>query len=132
MRKNGKQQRGVRSSLWRTTSPSVPGSFQEGVSLRVEGNFMPWAVDEGSAFPAGGQTSASAGFVMFSRWPSQCRAADVCIFRQGRDFCVYCLLCTETYQFLNTKTSQCSRVSARWLRRAGGPLLWLVGICCDG
>lgn len=35
----------------------------------------------------------------------------MCIFRKGRDFCVYCLR-IETYQFLNTKTSSISRVSA--------------------
>ena len=41
-------------------------------SSGVKGNFTPFAVDKGNAFPPGAQTSADAGFVMGSRWPSQC------------------------------------------------------------
>ena len=41
-----------------------------------------------------------------------CRAeVQMCIFRKGRDFSVYCL-CTEMYQFLKTKASWSSQTSA--------------------
>lgn len=67
--------------------------FRDGVSLRVKGNFMPFAVDKGSTFAPGSQTSVIAGFVcaldgLFSA------ELQTCIFRKGRDFCVHCLLHT--------------------------------------
>lgn len=82
-----------------------PAVCQGGVRSRVKDSFTPFAVDKGNAFPPGGQTSAVTVFVMCSGGPFQCQAADSCIFRKGRNFCVYCV-CTETYQFLNTNISQ--------------------------
>lgn len=38
-----------------------------------KGNFSPFAVDKGSAFPP----SVDAGFVLCSRWPFQCPTADM-------------------------------------------------------
>ena len=83
----------VRSSLSQSRSSSVLCRFRDGVSLPVKGSFTLFAVDKGSTFPPGSQTSVIAGFVcaldaLFNA------ELQMYIFRKRRDFCVHCLLHT--------------------------------------
>lgn len=102
--KNGKWESWKSDPVCLSHGASLCHAVSESAS-RVKGNFEFFAVDKGNEML----------FLLVARHPQMLAllcALDglpsaelqTCIFRKGRDFCVYCL-CTETYRFLNIKTS---------------------------
>lgn len=98
------------------TELSVPGGVWARVSLRVKVTSCPLLLIKEVLF----LLVAKHPRLLVLRAVGGLLSADLqtCIFSQGRDFCVYCLLRTGTYQCLNTKTSTYNWGSA------------LVGVAC--
>ena len=102
---------GVRTSLSRSQNASVPCCFlRQRHPARWTAASHPLLLIKEMPFLLGPRHPQMAALL----WALDglCSAeVHMCIFRKGRDFSVYCL-CTEMYQFLKTKASWSSQMSA--------------------
>lgn len=118
------------AEMVRWTRPSLPWSASSSgprqLASRVEGNLMALAVDEGKGLPVSRHPRRLASLCALDGLLSA--ELQTCIFRKGRDFCVYV---QSRSRSRTCKPVKQPSVSTGRCPHAGGPIFWLVGICHD-